>query len=117
MMTREDYIKICGTCTKRSFDPNQGLVCSISKEIASFDGDCSDYQEDEIEKERTIINPIHAAHIEEENDTDQKDMLFGALWCIGGLAATMADIGYIFWGAIIFGAGQFIKGMSNYSGK
>jgi hypothetical protein len=42
-----------------------------------------------------------------------KDMLYGALWCIGGTVATIADIGYIFWGAIVFGAFQFIKGAVN----
>ena len=42
-----------------------------------------------------------------------KDMLYGALWCIGGTVATIADFGYIFWGAILFGAIQFIKGVIN----
>jgi hypothetical protein len=42
-----------------------------------------------------------------------KDMLYGALWCVGGIIATIADFGYIFWGAIIFGAFQFIKGAAN----
>lgn len=40
-------------------------------------------------------------------------MLFGALWCIGGIVATATDIGLIFWGAIVFGAIQFIKGLIN----
>ena len=39
-----------------------------------------------------------------------KDMIYGAMWCIGGVVATIADFGYIFWGAIVFGAIQFIKG-------
>ncbi|MFM2361009.1 MAG: hypothetical protein RLY16_3002, partial [Bacteroidota bacterium] len=43
----------------------------------------------------------------------QKDMLYGALWCVGGIAATAAHIGFIFWGAIVFGAIQFIKGVIN----
>ncbi len=32
-----------------------------------------------------------------------KDILYGALWCVGGLALTLATIGFLFWGAIIFG--------------
>ncbi len=43
----------------------------------------------------------------------QKDMLFGAMWCIGGTVATLADVGYIFWGAIVFGGIQFVKGVIN----
>jgi hypothetical protein len=42
-----------------------------------------------------------------------KDMLYGALWCVGGIVATISDIGFIFWGAIVFGAIQFIKGAIN----
>lgn len=41
------------------------------------------------------------------------DMLYGALWCIGGVIGTMAEIGYIFWGAIVFGGYQFLKGLKN----
>jgi len=49
----------------------------------------------------------------EEKKEANNDMLYGALWCVGGIVATMAEIGYIFWGAILFGAFQFIKGASN----
>ena len=49
----------------------------------------------------------------EKKELANKDMLYGALWCIGGIAGTVANIGFIFWGAIIFGAIQFIKGLSN----
>ncbi len=43
----------------------------------------------------------------------KKDMLYGALWCVGGTVLTLAHIGFIFWGAIIFGAIQFFRGVSN----
>jgi hypothetical protein len=43
----------------------------------------------------------------------KKDILHGGLWCIGGIALTLADIGFIFWGAILFGGVQFIKGLTN----
>ena len=43
----------------------------------------------------------------------KKDMLHGGLWCIGGLALTLADVGFVFWGAILFGGIQFIKGVTN----
>lgn len=41
----------------------------------------------------------------------RKDMVFGALWFAGGTIATLADIGFIFWGAILFGGIQFFKGV------
>jgi hypothetical protein len=42
-------------------------------------------------------------------------MLYGALWCGGGTIATMANIGFFFWGAIIFGGIQLVRGLINYS--
>jgi fructosamine-3-kinase len=41
----------------------------------------------------------------------KKDMLYGALWCVGGLVLTLAHIGFIFWGAIVFGGIQFFRGV------
>jgi hypothetical protein len=46
-----------------------------------------------------------------QNEGAKKDMLYGILWCIGGTVATIADIGFIFWGAIVFGAIQFFEGL------
>ena len=56
-----------------------------------------------------LENEIKAAKKSKAN----KDMLYGALWCGGGTIATMADIGFIFWGAIVFGGIQFIRGLMN----
>lgn len=49
------------------------------------------------------------------------DMLYGGLWCVGGLVATvvsyqMASEGtggtyFVFWGAVIFGGAQFFRGL------
>jgi hypothetical protein len=45
----------------------------------------------------------------------QKDILWGAVWCIGGLVGTFAETGFVFWGAIVFGGIQLIKGLINYN--
>ena len=42
----------------------------------------------------------------------QKDVLYGLLWVLGGAVLTAADIGYIFWGAIVFGGFQFFMGLA-----
>jgi hypothetical protein len=55
----------------------------------------------------SIEDEIHKA----KKNRGQKDMLYGALWCIGGIVLTAAHIGFIFWGAILFGGIQFIKGL------
>lgn len=41
-----------------------------------------------------------------------KKMVYGILFCAGGIIATAANVGYIFWGAIVFGAIQFFKGLT-----
>jgi hypothetical protein len=46
-------------------------------------------------------------------DSANKDILYGALWCIGGIIGTLAEIGFIFWGAIVFGGIQFLQGLNN----
>ncbi|RZK12144.1 MAG: hypothetical protein EOO56_28375 [Hymenobacter sp.] len=58
---------------------------------------------------RDLENPIREA----KKAQAKKDMLHGGLWCVGGIALTVADVGFIFWGAILFGGVQFIKGLTN----
>ena len=45
----------------------------------------------------------------------KNDILWGSIWCGGGIVLTLAEIGYIYWGAIIFGGVQLIRGLVNYS--
>ena len=58
---------------------------------------------------RELEDPIREA----KKAQAKKDMLHGGLWCAGGLALTMAHVGFVFWGAILFGGIQFIKGLTN----
>lgn len=50
---------------------------------------------------------------EQQNKEANSDILWGAIWCVGGLIGTFANIGYVFWGAIIFGGIQLFKGLIN----
>ena len=61
----------------------------------------------------TIIINLEDEISKAKKTAANKDMLYGALWCIGGIILTAAHIGFIFWGAILFGAVQFIKGLVN----
>lgn len=61
----------------------------------------------------TIVRELEGPIREAKKAQAKKDMLHGGLWCVGGLALTLADIGFIFWGAIVFGGYQFIKGVVN----
>ena len=61
----------------------------------------------------TVVSNVSQQIKKARQDRANKDMAFGALWCIGGIAATVANIGFIFWGAIVFGGIQFISGAIN----
>jgi len=57
-----------------------------------------------------VVDTLEKQINQAKKESGNKDMLYGAMWCIGGIVATVADLGYVFWGAIVFGAIQFIKG-------
>src|SRR5688572_4909579 len=63
----------------------------------------------------TIVHNLEVEIKNAKKESGRKDMIYGALWCIGGTVATVANIGFIFWGAIVFGGFQFIKGAINYN--
>jgi hypothetical protein len=62
----------------------------------------------------TIVHNLEVEIKNAKKESGRKDMIYGALWCIGGTVATVANIGFIFWGAIFFGGIQLIKGAINY---
>lgn len=63
------------------------------------------------EAARAIVQEKTAPFIEAQKKDGQRDILWGSVWCIGGLIATIADFGYVFWGAIVFGGIQLIRGI------
>ncbi|RYD92110.1 MAG: hypothetical protein EOP50_13205 [Sphingobacteriales bacterium] len=68
------------------------------------------------EEEATrIVLELRAEFTRVKKERAQKDMLYGGLWCAGGTILTIADIGFIFWGAIVFGGIQLVRGLVNYS--
>jgi len=70
-----------------------------------------------------IVKNLLALRSKAIKNAGQKNMLYGALWCIGGIivtavtftAASGGGTYIIAWGAIIFGAIQFFRGLSQYN--
>ncbi len=60
-----------------------------------------------------VVGNIETQIKEDRKEQANKDMLYGALWCVGGIVLTISGIGFIFWGAIVFGGYQFLKGVIN----
>jgi hypothetical protein len=72
---------------------------------------------------RMVVTDLTAAVAEAKRRAGRKNMLYGALWCIGGTAVTAATYqaaasssggGHyvVAWGAILFGAIQFFRGLA-----
>tara|TARA_B100000787_G_C16089291_1_gene248153 strand:+ start:180 stop:686 length:507 start_codon:yes stop_codon:yes gene_type:complete len=66
-----------------------------------------------VQEASKVVNKIEKEIKKAKNTDANNDLIYGALWCIGGIVATAAEIGYIFWGAIVFGGYQFLKGLIN----
>lgn len=69
-----------------------------------------------------VISNLEVQIEEARKKRANKDMLYGALWCVGGTVITVATYSaasngggryFVAWGAIIFGAIQFFKGLAN----
>lgn len=68
-----------------------------------------------------IVDHVEQQIQEAKRSRANKDMLYGALWCIGGTVVTVVTYSaasgggryMIAWGAIIFGGIQFFKGLYN----
>lgn len=66
-----------------------------------------------LENAAFIVDRLEEQIEQARNEKAKKDMLYGALWFIGGIALTFANVGFIFWGAILFGGIQFFRGLIN----
>ena len=76
-----------------------------------------DYTDEAIAIAKQILNerkePYGDSH--KKSHPGKNDMIWGAVWCIGGIIVTLLSIGngagVIAYGAIIWGAIQFFKGV------
>jgi hypothetical protein len=84
-MTREEYLKFCSVCKNRSFNPRQGIICSLTNEIAAFKTACPDFIEDEREVE------LANEKVVEQKQQTKKGINKGryALFLVAGLYAVV----------------------------
>ncbi len=70
----------------------------------------------------TVVSNLTRLRSEAIREAGKKDMLYGALWCIGGIivtamtysAAAPGGTYVVAWGAILFGAIQFFRGLLRF---
>lgn len=48
LLTEEQKLEYCRTCTKRKFTLKEGIVCSLTKRKPEFESTCPTYEMDEV---------------------------------------------------------------------
>lgn len=69
-----------------------------------------------------VVDNLTRLRADARKKAAKKSMLYGALWCVGGVIVTVGTLALakgggsfiVAWGAIIFGAIQFIKGLVDF---
>ena len=69
----------------------------------------------------TVVTNLDHQITKAKKERANKDMLYGALWCVGGIVVTFISYSsasgggsyVITWGAILFGGIQFFRGVVN----
>ena len=113
MITQKQRLEFCKVCNNRRVDYEKGLLCNLTGEVANFETECDNFSLDEERQKQKLINQHQMEHGGEINNSSDgsSEILWGAVWCIGGIVATVADFGYVFWGAIVFGGIQLVQGL------
>ena len=91
-MNREYRIQFCEKCQLREFSREKGLVCSLTKEHATFDKTCPDFVEDEKAAAEQAMKRAEMAEIEEEENSG-----FTILGMSGVTGGIVAIVGSVVW--------------------
>lgn len=67
-----------------------------------------------------IVDNLERQIVDAKKERARKDMLYGGLWCVGGIVVTAVTYSaasgggsyVVAWGAILFGAIQFFRGLT-----
>ena len=120
-MTRDERLVFCKICNNRKMDINHGLICSITNSKADFDETCPDFEKDQKEKDRLVNIELASVGREDVGDAldAKKNKERGSWIFIIGVIITLishsisASTGFfiITYGAIIYGARQYMKGI------
>ena len=114
-MTREERLQFCKKCLNRKMDFQQGILCSLTGEKATFEGECPDFKVDaavEPENYEPAITTAQESYLRLSDDqvlklrSEQSLNLALATGIIVGL------IGAILWGAISLATGYQIGYMA-----
>lgn len=87
IMTNAERCAICKMCTKRSFTPEQGIVCSLTGAKPTFEGECPEYAVDESQVQ---LAKVLEQNVERAVDERINGWLAFFLWVGVGFGATIS---------------------------
>lgn len=87
-MTREEQLEFCSVCKQRQFDSKKGLICGLTNDVATFQGNCPDYVADEKEIEIEEKRKVRVAIEGRSEITKARNALFiiGGFYVLVGFA-------------------------------
>ncbi len=94
MKTLKEKLEICSVCKKREFDPNKGLVCSLTKDKPTFEDDCTTFESDTVQVEKQVTRTA----MYEENKSISGWLAF-FLWVgigVGSIVSAIMGLTHVF---------------------
>lgn len=102
-MTRDQHLQFCKRCTNRKFDPQQGLVCSLTGRIADFDPTCPNFNVDPMVKDEPLPEqhiPVDVKNIPNDVREAMRQHQDLSYALVGGAAG--AIVSAMIWGAVTY---------------
>ncbi|WP_443938346.1 hypothetical protein [Pedobacter sp. MW01-1-1] len=94
----ESYDYAANLLVMEKYSPSRAIAALINQGINQSDAD-------------EVVSNVELQIKQASQTKAKKDVFYGGLFLIAGAAATLADIGFFFWGAILYGGYQFITGI------
>ena len=66
-MRRDERLRFCKMCMHRKMDLKQGLICGLTDRSASFEGNCKEFQKDEVEAAKIVKRVYQEKEVESES--------------------------------------------------
>jgi hypothetical protein len=68
MTQRQHQLSYCEVCKNKAFSPRKGIICDLTKDVATFDNTCPDFVEDPSLKKMNELN-TEARRIEKTRES------------------------------------------------